>query len=164
MNSRETMRNRLQDQLCNDLGEPVLTLLDKPGVTDVLLLEDGTLWSCEHGRWASDPFKIYEPEEREAIIGLVAHSLRQEATFLHPNIEGEMEIDQRRFRFTGLMPPVVAFPTIAIRKPAQVIYTGPTMSVKGSLLNGIESCWSVPCWLARTSWSPARWAAANRLS
>src|SRR5262245_50840519 len=103
MNSRETMRNRLQDQLCNDLGEPVLTLLDKAGVIDVLLLEDGTLWSCEGG--------------------LVAHSLRQEATFLHPNIEGEMEIDQRRFRFTGLMPPVVAFPTIAIRKPAQVIYT-----------------------------------------
>jgi type IV secretion system protein TrbB len=123
MNSRETMRNRLQDQLCHDLGEPVLTLLDKPGVTDVLLLEDGTLWSCEGGIWTRDPFKMYEPEEREAIIGLVAHSLRQEATFLHPNIEGEMEIDRRRFRFTGLMPPVVAFPTIAIRKPAQVIYT-----------------------------------------
>jgi type IV secretion system protein VirB11 len=123
MNSRETMRNRLQDQLCHDLGEPVLTLLDKPGVTDVLLLEDGTLWSCERGIWTRDPFKIYEPEEREAIIGLVAHSLRQEATFLHPNIEGEMEIDRRRFRFTGLMPPVVAFPTIVIRKPAQVIYT-----------------------------------------
>ena len=123
MNTRQQMRNRLQDQLCHDLGEPVLTLLDKPGVTDVLLLEDGTLWSCEGGIWTRDPFKIYEPEEREAIIGLVAHSLRQEATFLHPNIEGEMEIDRRRFRFTGLMPPVVAFPTIAIRKPAQVIYT-----------------------------------------
>ena len=123
MNSRQQMRTRLQDQLCHDLGEPVLALLEKPGVTDVLLLEDGTLWACEHGNWTVDPLRNYEPEEREAIIGLVAHSLRQEATFLHPNIEGEMEIDGRRFRFTGLGPPVVAFPTIAIRKPSETIYT-----------------------------------------
>src|SRR5437660_12864675 len=123
MNARGEMRSRLQDQLCHDLGEPVLQILEKPDVTDVLLLEDGTLWSCERGSWASEPVEAYEPEHREAIIGLVAHSLRQEATFSHPNIEGEMEIDRRRFRFTGLMPPVVAFPTVAIRKPSENIYT-----------------------------------------
>jgi type IV secretion system protein TrbB len=123
MNSRQQIRTRLEDQLCHDLGEPVLALLESPDVTDVLLLEDGALWSCERGTWAVDPARNYEPEEREAIIGLVAHSLRQEATFLHPNIEGEMEIDRRRFRFTGFMPPVVAFPTIAIRKPSEVIHT-----------------------------------------
>jgi type IV secretion system protein TrbB len=123
MIAREEIRNRLHDQLCHDLGEPVLHILEKPDVTDVLLLEDGTLWSCERGRWASEPFVNYEPEHREAIIGLVAHSLRQEATFAHPNIEGEMEIEGRRFRFSALMPPVVAYPTIAIRKPAQIIYT-----------------------------------------
>lgn len=123
MNSRQQMRSRLEDQLCHDLGEPILALLEKPGVTDIMLLEDGTLWSCEHGNWSVDSSRNYEPEEREAIIGTVAHSLRQEATFLHPNIEGEMEIDGRRFRFTGFMPPIVAFPTIIIRKPSGTIYT-----------------------------------------
>jgi type IV secretion system protein TrbB len=123
MNAREQMRNRLEDQLCHDLGEPVLKLLDQRGVTDVLLLEDGSLWYYEQGKWLQVPFVIYEPEHREAIIGLVANSLHQQATFAHPIIEGNMEIGGRRFRFSGAMPPMVAFPTIAIRKPASVIYT-----------------------------------------
>jgi type IV secretion system protein VirB11 len=117
------MRSRLHDQLCHDLGVPVLEILDRSDVTDVLLLEDGTLWSCERGQWTSEDSVIYEPEHREAIIGLIANSLRQEATYEHPNIEGEMEIYGRRFRVTALMPPMVAYPTIAIRKPAQIIYT-----------------------------------------
>jgi type IV secretion system protein VirB11 len=123
VNPRAEMRSRLHDQLCHALGEAVLQILEKPDVTDVLLLEDGTLWSCERGDWTSEPFVNYEPEHREAIIGLVAHSLHQEATFEHPNIEGEMEINGRKFRVTALMPPMVAHPTMAIRKPAQLIYT-----------------------------------------
>ncbi len=123
MSAREQMRNRLQDQLCHDLGVSVMQILERSDVTDVLLLENGELWSCERGEWAAEPFVHYEPEHREAIIGLVANSLRQEATFEHPNIEGEMEIDGRRFRVTALMPPMVAYPTMAIRKPAQIIYT-----------------------------------------
>jgi Flp pilus assembly CpaF family ATPase len=123
VNAREQMRNRLEEQLCHDLGEPVLKLLDQSAVTDVLLLEDGTLWYYEQGKWLQVPFVIYEAEHREAIIGLVANSLHQEATFAHPIIEGNLEIDGRRFRFSGAMPPMVAFPTMAIRKPSQVIFT-----------------------------------------
>jgi type IV secretion system protein TrbB len=123
MNAREQMRNRLEEQLCHDLGDAVLKLLDQSGVTDVLLLEDGTLWYYDQGKWLQAPFVTYEPEHREAIIGLVANSLRQEATFAHPIIEGNMEIDGRRFRFSGAMPPMVASPTVAIRKPSQIVYT-----------------------------------------
>jgi type IV secretion system protein TrbB len=123
MNSREQMRNRLHEQLCHELGEPVLSALEQPATSDMLLLEDGRLWVQAGGKWSMDPNAFYPPEARESIIGLVAHSLHQEATFTHPNIEGEVEVERYRLRFTGVMPPIVAEPTIALRKPAQVVYT-----------------------------------------
>jgi type IV secretion system protein TrbB len=123
MNTREQMRDRLHDELCHELGEPVLTALEQPATSDVLMLENGRLWVQAAGKWSVDSNAYYPPEARESIIGLVAHFLHQEATFTHPNIEGEVEVERRRLRFTGVMPPIVAEPTIALRKPAQVIYT-----------------------------------------
>jgi P-type conjugative transfer ATPase TrbB len=123
MNARDEIRHRLQEQLCHELGAPVLNPLGQPEVSDVLLLEDGTLWVNAGGKWSRDPDTLYPVDQRETIIGLVAHSLHQEATFITPDIQGEFDIDDRRFRFTGLRPPIVAAPSIAIRKPAEIIYT-----------------------------------------
>lgn len=122
MNVRDEMHARLQEQLCFELGEPVLYALEQPATSDVMLLEDGTLW-VNAGGWTVDPAAFYPAEKRETIIGLIAHSLHQEATFATPDIQGEFSIDDRRFRVTGLMPPIVAAPTVAIRKPAEIIYT-----------------------------------------
>jgi len=122
MNVRDEMRERLQEQLCFELGELVLYALEQPATSDVMLLEDGTLW-VNAGGWTVDPVAFYPAEKRETIIGLIAHSLHQEATFATPDIQGEFSIDERRFRITGLMPPIVAAPTVAIRKPAEVVYT-----------------------------------------
>jgi len=122
MNARDQMLDRRHSQLCNDLGDEILDLLRKPDITDVHVLEDGTLWFHERGKWSQLPFVNFEPDHREAIIGEVADSLRQAATFDHPNVEGEVSVEGRRLRFTGIIPPVVAAPTIAIRKPAQIIY------------------------------------------
>ena len=69
MNAREQMRNRLEEQLCHDLGDAVLKLLDQSGVTDVLLLEDGTLWYYDQGKWLQAPFVTYEPEQHIHRIG-----------------------------------------------------------------------------------------------
>jgi type IV secretion system protein TrbB len=123
VNSRDEIHARLQEQLCFELGAPVLCALEQPATSDVLLLEDGTLWVNAAGKWTVDPNAFYPVERRETIIGLIAHSLHQEATFATPDIQGEFSIDERRFRFTGLMPPIVAAPTVAIRKPAEIIYT-----------------------------------------
>ena len=123
MNSRDEVRARLHEQLCQELGAPVLEALTRPGISDVMLLEDDTLWTNEHGTWQRDPNAVYWPEQRETIIGLVAHSLHQEATFANPIIEGEVTVAARRYRFTGHIPPICAAPTIAIRKPAEVVYT-----------------------------------------
>jgi type IV secretion system protein VirB11 len=123
MNARDEIRVRLHDQLCHELGEPVLDAAVRPGVSDIMLLEDDTLWVNERGVWMCDPHARYRPEQRETIIGLVANSLHQEATFANPIIEGEVTIREQRYRFTGHMPPICALPTIAIRKPAEIIYT-----------------------------------------
>lgn len=123
MNARDEIRIRLHDQLCHELGEPVLDAAVRPGVSDIMLLEDDTLWVNERGVWTRHPNARYGPEQRETIIGLVANSLGQEATFMNPIIEGEVTMRNRRYRFTGHLPPICALPTVAFRKPAEIIYT-----------------------------------------
>jgi type IV secretion system protein TrbB len=123
MSVREEIRDRLHDHLCHRLGEPVLDALTRKGVTDVDLPEDDGLWVNEDGVWVRDLNAHYSPEQRESIIGLVANSLHQEATFVNPIIEGEITIRGRRYRFTGHLPPISAAPTAIIRKPAEVVYT-----------------------------------------
>ncbi len=54
MNARDEIRERLQEQLCFELGEPVLFALQQPATSDVLLLEDGRLWVNAGGKWAVD--------------------------------------------------------------------------------------------------------------
>jgi type IV secretion system protein TrbB len=135
MNARDEIRARLHEQLCYQLGEPVLDALTRPGVSDVMLLEDDTLWINERGTWTCDPNVDYRPEQRETIIGLVANSLHQEATFGNPIIEGEVSIREHRYRFTGHLPPICAAPTIAIRKPAEVLYTLADYEAAG-IING----------------------------
>ena len=119
---REVMRWRLEDGLCHELGEPALDALEQPATSDVLLLEDGTLWVNAAGKWTVDSAAVYSIEQRETIIGLAANSLKQEATFANPIIEGEVTIKGRRYRFTGHLPPIVAAPEIAFRKPAEIVY------------------------------------------
>ena len=136
MSAREEIRNRLHDHLCHGLGEPVLDALVRAGVTDVDLPEDDGLWVNEHGVWVRDPNAHYSPEQRESIIGLVANSLHQEATFANPLIEGEVTIKSRRYRFTGHLPPIsaaamaVEFTTPApwhsATAPSPAISPGPT--------------------------------------
>ncbi|MBV8457149.1 MAG: Flp pilus assembly complex ATPase component TadA [Acetobacteraceae bacterium] len=131
MNARDEIKFRLHNQLCHDLGEPVLEALGRPGVNDIMLLEDDTLWVNEGGVWRCDPNARYWPEQRETIIGLVAHSLHEEATFANPIIEGEISIRDRRCRFTGHIPPICAAPTVALRKPAEIVYTLPDYEAAG---------------------------------
>jgi type IV secretion system protein TrbB len=131
VNGRDEIRIRLHDQLCHEMGEPVLDAAMRPGVSDIMLLEDDKLWVNEHGAWTRDPNASYSPEQRETIIGIVANSLHQEATFANPIIEGEVTIRGRRYRFTGHIPPICAAPTVALRKPAEIVYTLPDYEAAG---------------------------------
>jgi type IV secretion system protein TrbB len=123
LNAREQIRERLHDQLCAELGEPVFNVLPAKDVTDLMLLEDGTLWTNQRGLWTCYTSARYSVEQRETIISLVADSLHQAVTFDNPIIEGELNLHGQRYRFTGHMPPVCVAPMAAIRKPAEVIYT-----------------------------------------
>jgi hypothetical protein len=43
MNSRAEIRVRLESQLCHELGETILDVLELPGVSDVHIDSDGAL-------------------------------------------------------------------------------------------------------------------------
>jgi type IV secretion system protein VirB11 len=135
MNSRDDARQRLQSQLCHELGKPILDALAQRGVSDVKIRADGILTIKRLGQWTDDSNAYYPPERRETIIGLVADSLHRVVTFDTPSVEGEFEIDGQRYRFAGLISPAVAEPIIAIRKPAEIIYTLDKYEADGIITN-----------------------------
>src|SRR5205809_173199 len=104
MNSRDDARQRLQSQLCHELGEPILDALAQRGVSDVKIRADGILTIKRLGQWTDDLNAYYPPERRETIIGLVADSLHRVVTFDTPSVEGEFVL--------SMGPSLQAFPLV----------------------------------------------------
>ena len=61
------------------------------------------------------------PEDGERIVRLVAHHVGAEVHANAPRVSAELP--ETGERFEGLLPPVVAAPTFAIRKPAVAVFT-----------------------------------------
>src|SRR5690606_31540711 len=61
------------------------------------------------------------PTDGERIIRLVAHHVSAEVHAGSPRVSAELPESGERFE--GLLPPVVAAPAFAIRKPAVAVYT-----------------------------------------
>ena len=122
MNSPREIQERRRDELLRrHLGPQLLAAIADPAITDIIINEDGRVWFEAHGKglYAAD-FCLPE-SHRESLIGTVAAALGTVADADHPIVEGELRL--ARIRFEGLMPPVVMHPCIAMRKPAQVLYT-----------------------------------------
>jgi len=98
------------------LGADVRTWLAQDDVVEVMLNPDGRLWVDRLGEGLSDTGVTLDPAEGERIIRLVAHHVGGEAHGRSPRISAELPDSGERFE--GLLPPVVAAPTFAIRKPA----------------------------------------------
>ena len=118
MTTRETQERRLEDLLKRQLG-PLLTPMANSAITDILINQDGSVWYEEAGRglYRDEHLQVGELV-RESIIGTVASMLGIVADRDHPIVEGELILE--RIRFEGLMPPVVAAPAIAMRKPSKI--------------------------------------------
>jgi type IV secretion system protein VirB11 len=82
---------------------------------------DGHLWFDAHAKGMWDTGCVMPPTQVESLIGTVAALLNMVVNAQSPIIEGELPGGIGRFE--GLVPPVVAQPCFAIRKPAQVLYT-----------------------------------------
>ncbi len=103
------------------LGSSIAAWLEDPAVIEVMLNPDGRLWVDRLGEGISDTGEILSISDGERIVRLVAHHVGVEVHARSPRVSAELPDTGERFE--GLLQPVVAAPTFAIRKPAVAIFT-----------------------------------------
>ncbi|MBV7255895.1 P-type conjugative transfer ATPase TrbB [Pacificimonas sp. WHA3] len=103
------------------LGPHVATWLEDPTVVEVMLNPDGRLWVDRLSEGLSDTGERLSAADGERIVRLVAHHVGAEVHAGAPRVSAELPGTGERFE--GLLPPVVAAPTFAIRKPAVAVFT-----------------------------------------
>ena len=103
------------------LGPRIAEWLDDESVVEVMLNPDGKLWLDRLKSGLEDAGASLSPEDGERIVRLVAHHVGAEVHANAPRVSAELP--ETGERFEGLLPPVVAAPTFAIRKPAVAVFT-----------------------------------------
>jgi type IV secretion system protein VirB11 len=103
------------------LGADIAAWLADPAVVEVMLNPDGRLWVDRLGEGLTETDARLAPAEGERIVRLVAHHVGVDAHAERPRVSAELPEGGERFE--GLLAPVVAAPTFAIRKPASVVFT-----------------------------------------
>jgi type IV secretion system protein TrbB len=103
------------------LGSAIADWLDDPVVIEVMLNPDGRLWIDRLGEGICETGMVMSAADGERIIRLVAHHVGVEVHSSAPRVSAELPEDGERFE--GLLPPVVAAPSFAIRKPAVAVFT-----------------------------------------
>lgn len=103
------------------LGPAIASWLEDPAIVEVMLNPDGRLWVDRLAGGLSDTGECLAAADGERIIRLVAHHVGAEAYAGSPRVSAELP--ETGERFEGLLPPVVAAPTFAIRKPAVAVFS-----------------------------------------
>lgn len=103
------------------LGPAIARLLENPAVVEVMLNPDGRLWVDRLSEGLSDTGERLSAADGERIVRLVAHHVGAEVHARSPRVSAELPESGERFE--GLLPPVVAAPAFAIRKPAVAVFT-----------------------------------------
>ncbi len=103
------------------LGPAIAAWLEDPAVIEVMLNPDGRIWIDRLTDGLADTGAWLAPADGERIIRLVAHHVGAEVHPGSPRVSAELP--ETGERFEGLLPPIVAAPTFAIRKPAVAIFT-----------------------------------------
>jgi len=103
------------------LGPAIAGWLEDPAVVEVMLNPDGRLWIDRLTEGLADTGKRLSAADGERIVRLVAHHVGTEVHPASPRVSAELP--ETGERFEGLIPPVVASPAFAIRKPAVAVFT-----------------------------------------
>jgi P-type conjugative transfer ATPase TrbB len=103
------------------LGPAIATWLEDPAVVEVMLNPDGRLWVDRLTEGLADTGERLSAADGERIVRLVAHHVGVEVHPASPRVSAELP--ETGERFEGLIPPVVAAPAFAIRKPAVAVFT-----------------------------------------
>ncbi|UCI18444.1 P-type conjugative transfer ATPase TrbB [Mesorhizobium sp. B2-1-8] len=103
------------------LGAEITRLLDDPAVVEVMLNPDGRIWVDRLAEGLAETGEVLSAADGDRIVRLVAHHVGAEVHPRSPRVSAELP--ETGERFEGLLPPVVAAPAFAIRKPAVAIFT-----------------------------------------
>ncbi|RSC37149.1 P-type conjugative transfer ATPase TrbB [Agrobacterium sp. FDAARGOS_525] len=103
------------------LGPAIARFLEDDGIVEVMLNPDGRIWIDRLSEGLSDTGEMLLPADGERIVRLVAHHVGAEVHARSPRVSAELP--ETGERFEGLLPPVVASPVFAIRKPAIAVFT-----------------------------------------
>jgi P-type conjugative transfer ATPase TrbB len=103
------------------LGPAIAVWLEDPAIVEVMLNPDGRLWIDRLMGGLVDTGERLSPSDGERLVRLVAHHVGAEVHPGSPRLSAELP--ETGERFEGLLPPVVAAPAFAIRKPAVAVFT-----------------------------------------
>ena len=103
------------------LGAAIARFLEDPAVVEVMLNPDGRIWIDRLSEGLADTGETMSPADGERIVRLVAHHVGAEVHARSPRVSAELP--ETGERFEGLLPPVVAAPAFAIRKPAVAVFS-----------------------------------------
>lgn len=103
------------------LGPAIARYLEDPGVVEVMLNPDGRIWIDRLSEGLTDTGETMSAADGERIVRLVAHHVGAEVHPRSPRVSAELPESGERFE--GLLPPIVASPAFAIRKPAIAVFT-----------------------------------------
>jgi type IV secretion system protein TrbB len=103
------------------LGPAIATWLEDPAIVEIMLNPDGRLWVDRLTEGLADTGVRLSGADGERIVRLVAHHVGAEVHSASPRVSAELP--ETGERFEGLLPPVVAAPSFAIRKPAVAVFT-----------------------------------------
>lgn len=103
------------------LGQAIVGFLEDPEIVEVMLNPDGRLWIDRLSYGLFDTGERLSFVDGERIVRLVAHHVGAEVHSGRPRVSAELP--ETGERFEGLLPPVVAAPAFAIRKPAVAVFT-----------------------------------------
>ncbi|MBK3665030.1 P-type conjugative transfer ATPase TrbB [Bradyrhizobium diazoefficiens] len=116
------------------LGLAIAGYLEDESIIEVMLNPDGRLWIDRLSSGLIDTGEILSAADGERIVRLVAHHVGAEVHAGSPRVSAELPVTGERFE--GLLPPVVAAPAFAIRKPAVAVFTLDDYVVKGIMTLG----------------------------
>src|SRR5262245_56667238 len=103
------------------LGPAIARFLEDPSIVEVMLNPDGRLWIDRLSNGLMDTGESLSASDAERIVRLIAHHVGHEVHAGTPRVSAELP--ETGERFEGLLPPVVAAPAFAIRKPAVAVFS-----------------------------------------
>jgi Flp pilus assembly CpaF family ATPase len=114
-------------------GSAIARFLQDSTIVEVMLNPDGRLWVDRLSDGLADTGQFVSAQDGERIVRLVAHHVGAEVHAGSPRVSAELP--ETGERFEGLLPPVVAAPAFAIRKPAVAVFTLDDYVAKGIMIS-----------------------------